>query len=66
MENSGSYIFCTLCQTRLKRQVLGSNIFYYCRNCGCLISEAHLADEIKAFRAREQLSVDAQRTLVKT
>jgi hypothetical protein len=56
MENSGSYIFCTVCQTRLKRQVLGSNIFYYCRNCGYLSSEANFSEKIIEFHAQEPLS----------
>ena len=40
-------IFCSACQTKLKRQVLGSNVIYYCRNCGRLSSEAYLEQEIK-------------------
>ncbi len=57
MKNCGSYIFCTVCQTGLKRQVLGSNIFYYCRNCGCLSSEASLFEETKAINSQKSLSV---------
>lgn len=57
MQNAIFSIFCSICQTRLKRQVLGSNIFYYCRNCGCVISEACLSTEINALCAQEPLSV---------
>lgn len=60
MENSGTYIFCSVCQTRLNRQVLGSNIFYYCRNCGCLSSEANFSKKTNEFHAQESLST--QRT----
>jgi len=57
MENAIFSIFCSICQTRLKRQVLGSNILYYCRNCGCVSSEACLSTEINALCAQEPLSV---------
>jgi hypothetical protein len=50
-------MFCCTCKTKLKRQVLGSNIFYYCRSCGCLSSEAYLAGETKVIRAPDSLSV---------
>ncbi|HII00242.1 TPA: hypothetical protein HA351_00855 [Methanosarcinaceae archaeon] len=29
---------CSRCGTLLKKQVLGSNTFYYCRKCGCTTS----------------------------
>ncbi|WP_082089291.1 zinc finger domain-containing protein [Methanosarcina horonobensis] len=29
---------CVRCGTPLKRQVIGSNSFYYCRKCGCTSS----------------------------
>lgn len=29
---------CTLCGTLLKKQVIGSNEFFYCRQCGCISS----------------------------
>ncbi|WP_440955240.1 hypothetical protein ACSAZK_17200 [Methanosarcina sp. Mfa9] len=29
---------CSRCGTSLKKQVLGSNTFYYCRKCGCTTS----------------------------
>lgn len=60
MEKPSSYIFCTKCQTRLKRQVLGSNIFYYCRNCGYLSSEVNFSEKNIELHAQEPLST--QRT----
>ncbi|WP_410510033.1 hypothetical protein RSJ42_07910 [Methanosarcina hadiensis] len=29
---------CVRCGTSLKRQIIGSNNFYYCRKCGCTSS----------------------------
>ncbi|WP_082088089.1 MULTISPECIES: zinc finger domain-containing protein [unclassified Methanosarcina] len=29
---------CARCGTPLKKQVIGSNNFYYCRKCGCTSS----------------------------
>ncbi|WP_141706369.1 MULTISPECIES: zinc finger domain-containing protein [Methanosarcina] len=29
---------CVRCGTPLKKQVIGSNVFYYCRKCGCTSS----------------------------
>lgn len=57
MENSSSFIICTECQTRLKRQILGSNIFYYCRNCGYLSSEANFSEKTIELDAQEPLSI---------
>lgn len=62
MESPVSDIFCNMCNTRLKRQVLGSNIFYYCLNCGCLSSEAHLTKNTGEFYA--QAPVSAQQTVI--
>ncbi|MDW7731301.1 MAG: hypothetical protein SCH66_02600 [Methanolobus sp.] len=31
-------ISCEHCNTELKRQLLGSNVFYYCRCCGRITS----------------------------
>jgi len=33
-----SSIKCIRCGTPLKMQVIGSNVFYYCRKCGCTSS----------------------------
>ncbi|WP_164888433.1 hypothetical protein [Methanosarcina sp. MSH10X1] len=35
-----STVECTRCGTPLKKQVIGSNIFYYCRKCGCTSTAA--------------------------
>lgn len=40
MEISVNHKFCSECESKLKRQVIGSNVFYYCRNCGRVSSEA--------------------------
>ncbi|HIH74016.1 MAG TPA: hypothetical protein HA306_01595 [Methanosarcina sp.] len=29
---------CIRCGTPLKKQIMGSNSFYYCRKCGCTSS----------------------------
>ncbi|AKB17686.1 hypothetical protein MSWHS_0823 [Methanosarcina sp. WWM596] len=39
MENFSVPTFCSECKVQLKRQVLNSNVFYYCRNCGRMSSE---------------------------
>lgn len=57
MEDSSSYPICTVCQKLLKRQILGSNILYYCRNCGYLISEAHLSNETETCLPMDPLTV---------
>jgi len=43
MENFDVPTFCIECKSRLKRQVIGSNVFYYCRSCGRMISEVCLS-----------------------
>ncbi|WP_406656394.1 hypothetical protein V7O62_11105 [Methanolobus sp. ZRKC2] len=30
---------CSRCKEILKRQMLGMNVFYYCRGCGYLVSD---------------------------
>lgn len=54
--DSSPYVSCTVCRTRMKRQVLGSNIFYYCRNCGRLNSEANISKEIDELYVQKPLS----------
>jgi hypothetical protein len=56
MGNASVPMFCSECQTKLKRQVLGSNIFYYCRNCGCVSSEAYLSEEVKVLHVQKPIS----------
>lgn len=43
MVNFDAPTFCIECKSRLKRQVIGSNVFYYCRNCGRMSSEICLS-----------------------
>lgn len=42
MDEFNASVYCSACETRLKRQVMGSNIFYYCRKCGRMISASCL------------------------
>ncbi|AYK14442.1 hypothetical protein AOB57_003865 [Methanosarcina flavescens] len=58
MGNTSISMFCSVCQTKLKRQVLGSNIFYYCRNCGCVSSEAYLTGGVEVFQHQNSTSVN--------
>jgi hypothetical protein len=34
---------CARCGSPLKKQVIGSNNFYYCRKCGCTSSVASVS-----------------------
>jgi hypothetical protein len=56
MEKFSIHKFCSACETRLKRQVMGSNIFYYCRSCGRVSSEACLSGGVNMFRVQKPLS----------
>jgi len=58
VESDSLYMFCTACKTILKRQILGSNVFYYCRNCGCVSSEAYLSKEVNTFDIQESASAN--------
>jgi len=62
-----------------EKPVLVSNIFYHCRNCGCVSSEACLSEGINLLHAQEPVSVqkassvtdlkhsdDAQKAVVET
>ncbi|HII01416.1 TPA: hypothetical protein HA351_07145 [Methanosarcinaceae archaeon] len=42
MDESNASVYCSTCDTRLKRQVVGSNVLYYCRKCGRMSSAACL------------------------
>jgi len=53
MKNESISMFCSVCQTMLKRQVLGSNVFYYCRKCGSMISEAYLSGGVNVFHTQK-------------
>lgn len=56
MENISIPVFCSECGTRLKRQVMGSNVFYYCRSCGRLSSEACFSGESEVLQVQKPLS----------
>ncbi|MDQ1251725.1 MAG: hypothetical protein QG646_836 [Euryarchaeota archaeon] len=52
MKKASYSMYCGACKTELKRLILGSNILYYCRKCGCLSSELSLAEETKVFNSQ--------------
>jgi hypothetical protein len=56
MENSSIQKFCSACEARLKRQVMGSNVFYYCRSCGRVSSEACLSGGVDVLHVQKPLS----------
>lgn len=58
MKNEDISMFCSVCQTMLKRQVLGPNVIYYCRNCGSMISEAYLSGGVNIFHTQKPTSID--------
>ncbi|MHC1754638.1 MAG: zinc finger domain-containing protein [Methanosarcina sp.] len=39
---------CVRCGTTLKKQVIGSNNFYYCRKCGCTSSVTSSVTSVNA------------------
>ncbi|MCQ1534475.1 hypothetical protein FTO70_01940 [Methanosarcina sp. KYL-1] len=54
MEDTNISMFCSLCATRLKRQVMGSNVFYYCRKCGRISSDFCLSEENRVLSVQKQ------------
>jgi hypothetical protein len=52
MEDSNIDFLCSECETRLKRQIMDSNIFYYCRKCGRMSSETYLLGEVSILRSQ--------------
>ena len=56
MGNTSISMLCSLCQTSLKRQVLGSNVFYYCRKCGCISSEVYFPEATDLFDVKKSTS----------
>lgn len=71
--------FCSECKAQLKRQVINSNIFYYCRDCGRMSSEVcfsggsgitHAQKPLSAQRASSvtdmEVSENAQDAMVET
>lgn len=57
MENFNVPMFCSECKAQLKRQIINSNVFYYCRSCGRMSSEACFSGGSGMIRAQEPLSV---------
>lgn len=47
---------CTHCGTLLKKQILGSNEFYYCRRCGSISSAALMG--VPAQSANQRINVE--------
>jgi len=47
---------CTRCGALLKKQVLGSNEFYYCRKCGSISSAASM--RVPTQSANQQINVE--------
>lgn len=39
---------CTRCGTLLKKQVIGSNKFYYCKKCGCISSASSVSVPVQS------------------
>jgi len=35
---AAQFKLCSFCQTPMKKQMLGSNVVYYCKHCGCTTS----------------------------
>ena len=56
MENFSVPMFCSECKVQLKRQVINSNVFYYCRNCGRMSSEVCFSGECGMNHAQNPLS----------
>lgn len=55
MENFSIQKLCSVCETRLKRQVIGSNVFYYCRNCGRASSEVCFLGGVDVLQVQKPL-----------
>jgi hypothetical protein len=56
MKKAGYSMLCDVCKTELKRLVLGTNVIYYCRKCGCLSSELSVSEEAKLFNSQTPMS----------
>lgn len=56
-------IECTRCGTPLKKQVIGSNEFYYCRKCGCTSSAASVS--VPARSANQQVNIKSESAPIK-
>jgi len=79
MENFSVPMFCSECKAQMKRQVINSNVFYYCRSCGRMSSEVcfsggsgmtHTYKPLSAQRASSvtdlEVSENAQNATVET
>ncbi|AKB82208.1 hypothetical protein MSBR3_1630 [Methanosarcina barkeri 3] len=53
---------CTRCCTLLKKQILGSNEFYYCRKCGSISSAASM--KVPAQSTNQQIKVELTKKVV--
>jgi DNA-directed RNA polymerase subunit M/transcription elongation factor TFIIS len=49
---------CTRCGALLKKQVIGSNKFYYCKKCGCISSST--AVNVPVQSANEQINIESK------
>ena len=61
MDEFNASVYCSICDTRLKRQVVGSNVLYYCRKCGRISSAACLFETSSVLK--EQVPVSGISTL---
>ncbi|NLO29357.1 MAG: hypothetical protein GX120_02305 [Methanosarcina mazei] len=48
---------CARCGTPLKKQVIGSNNFYYCRKCGCTLSVTSFSISSQSSSAQEIVNI---------
>lgn len=49
-------MFCSECKVQLKRQVINSNVFYYCRSCGRMSYEVCFSGRSGMTHAQKPLS----------
>jgi hypothetical protein len=56
MEDFNNPKFCSVCETKLKRQVIGLNVFYYCQVCGRMSSEACFSGRSDMLQVQEPQS----------
>jgi len=52
MKKASNSMLCSTCKSELKRQILGTNVFYYCRKCGCLSSELFIVEGTNVFHSQ--------------
>jgi hypothetical protein len=56
MDEFNASVCCSTCETRLKRQVVGSNVLYYCRKCGRMSSAACLFETSSVLKEQARVS----------